>query len=77
MSHEASTAEQRIACVDEQIDAIQRGLRDTIGCPYCGKLNRREAVCCLLLAKAIEAVLEARELAGRLALADQIFNRIN
>ena len=78
MGNELSVAEKRLACVAEQIHAMQHGKAVVIGCPYCGKVNiKHEPICCELCAKAIRACLDAQDLGKRLEFADKIANRVN
>jgi hypothetical protein len=68
---------QRLLCVQSQINDLEKGLRETLACPYCGTVNVRGQICCETLAKAVAAVLDANDLARNLATADAIFHRIN
>lgn len=56
------TEEEKIAFVERQVEFCQQTECEFIRCPYCNARNQRqETLCCELLAKCIEGVLEVQE----------------
>jgi len=54
-----TSAEERIENIKAQIEAIERGERTVITCPYCGGVNTEtEEFCCDLCFKSAIAALE-------------------
>lgn len=58
-----TSPEEMMASVDHQVRFCHKTKQRHIDCPYCGHHNRisEEALCCQLLASAVEAVLNAMD----------------
>ena len=70
--------EERIEYVAAQLKAVRENRTNTVTCPYCdASVLEGEPICCMTMAKAMEAVLhrwdefEGMDLAARIA--DKVF----
>jgi hypothetical protein len=72
MSDEATPSELKIVCVAEQIDLIRAGKQKFLGCPYCGRKNKRGRMCCELLMKAVKTITDAEIVAEQVVLRERI-----
>lgn len=53
------TPEQKIASIEAQIAACERGATNIITCPYCDEQNKQgQPLCCETFAKAAMAIIQ-------------------
>lgn len=73
------TPEEKIENVRAQLDAICEERTNTFHCPYCGgnTVTGSESLCCLTLAKALDAILDREEFVDQAYLAARIADRVN
>ena len=72
------TSEEKIANVNAQLDAIIEERTNVLHCPYCETNNQQgEELCCMTLAKAIEAILDRKHVHDLAQLAARIADRLN
>lgn len=70
------TADAKVANVEAQIAALERGATDVLNCPYCrAQTSFGEAFCCRLMAAAALAVLDRKEQSERADLLARISDR--
>lgn len=61
------TPEQKIALIEKDIAACEKGEQDHIDCPYCGQRTMKgDTLCCMTIGKAVRAILQ-RQVTGELA----------
>lgn len=77
------TPEEQMQFVENQVEFCQQTDCEMIRCPYCGYRNvmsESQTMCCELLAKAIDAVLDRQETKRKtqntLAIVERVMNNL-
>jgi hypothetical protein len=69
-------ADDKLLSLEMQIDSFGKGV-NTISCPYCGMSTPEGSVfCCTTLMKAVQAILDRRQLEVNILDAENIKSRL-
>lgn len=72
------TSEQKVENVEAQINAAMRGATNVLTCPYCQNQNKMgQTMCCMLMAQAVLAVMERKDIAEQVEEIEQIRENID
>jgi|HubBroStandDraft_2_1064218.scaffolds.fasta_scaffold03191_2 hypothetical protein len=70
--------EEQLRNVEAQVVLITRGQCTAISCPYCGAITPKGVpICCTLMGKAMEAVLDRMDFEDKRRQAEEIAERID
>jgi len=70
-------SDQKIAYVEKQITACEKGRQNTINCPYCEAHNREgEALCCEKMGRAVAAILIRKDVQEKADHAERILEKV-
>ncbi len=72
------TSEQKVENVEAQVKAAMRGATNVLTCPYCRLQNKpNEPICCMMMARAVAAIMERVDIAEQVEEIDRIRENID